>query len=115
MREDNLLMALEGITDKDETFFSISHEKNYDRVTSRQFTSRLEIVIALDDEVTLIERNVYNTFMLLGDVGGFSGLLYALGAVLIGIFNFANAENYVVQSLYAREPDDFGKNPQGSS
>ena len=103
-----MLMALNGITNKDEAFFSISHRKDYDRVTSREFTCRLEIVIALDDEVTLIERNVYNTFMLLGDVGGFSGLLYASGAVLIRIFNFANAENFVVQSLYARELDDDG-------
>ena len=108
VREDNLLMALDGITDKDDTFFSISHRKDLDRVSSRNFFSRVEIVLGLDDEVTLIERNVYNTFMLLGDVGGFSGLLYASGAVLIRIFNFANAENFVVQSLYARELDDDG-------
>ena len=54
----------------------------------------------MDSEVTLVERSVYNVFMFLGDVGGFSGLLYALGAVLIRISNFANAENFVVHSLY---------------
>ena len=46
--------------------------------------------------------------MLLGDVGGFSGLLYAAGSVLIKIFNFASAENFVVHSLYANEVDDKG-------
>ena len=60
------------------------------------FTSRLDIIFGLDEEVTLVERAVYNSFMLLGDVGGFSGLLYATGSVLIRIFNFANAENFVV-------------------
>ena len=44
----------------------------------------------------MVERQVYNIFMLLGDVGGFAGLLYALGSILVSIFNFANAENFVV-------------------
>ena len=52
--------------------------------------------IELDSTVTLVQRDVYNVFMLLGDVGGFSGLLYSLGGALIGILNFQNAENYVV-------------------
>ena len=51
-------------------------------------------------EVTLIERNVYNSFMLFGDVGGFSGLLLTIGSFLVSIFNFYNAENYVAQSLF---------------
>ena len=53
--------------------------------------------------------------MLLGDVGGFSGLLYAAGSVLIRIFNFANAENFVVQSLYASEVDDKGNKTEGTN
>ena len=60
--------------------------------------------------MTLVERHVYNSFMLLGDVGGFSGLLFAIGSVLVRIFNFANAQNFVVQSLYEGELlDDSGK------
>ena len=60
----------------------------------------MQIIFELSDMVTLFERQVYNSFMLLGDVGGFSGLLYAVGAALVGVFNYANAENFVVQSLY---------------
>ena len=61
---------------------------------------RLEMNFAIDPSVTLVDREVYNIFMLLGDVGGFSGLLLSLGAILIGIINFQNAENFVVKSLY---------------
>ena len=39
-------------------------------------------------------------FMLLGDVGGFSGLLYATSAVIVSYFSFYNVENYVAASLY---------------
>ena len=54
----------------------------------------------MDAEVTLIDREVYNLFMLLGDVGGLSGLLFTFGSLLTGVINFQNAENYVVQSLF---------------
>ena len=102
-------MALEGITDKDDTYFTLYHKQDTDRSGNRDFYTRYDLFFGLDDEVTLVERTVYNSFMLLGDVGGFSGLLYAAGAVLIGIFNFANAENFVVQSLYASQFDEKGK------
>ena len=44
--------------------------------------------IELDDSVELVTRDVYNIFMLFGDVGGLSGLLYSLGGALIGILSF---------------------------
>ena len=110
MREDSLLMALEGITDIEESFFNVVHLKDLDRILTYESSARLQIAIELSDEVTLVERHVYNSFMLLGDVGGFSGLLFAIGSVLVRIFNFANAQNFVVQSLYEGELlDDTGK------
>ena len=54
----------------------------------------------IDPEVTLIQRQVYNSFMLFGDVGGLTGLLIGLGSVIVSFLNFQNAENYVAQSLY---------------
>ena len=93
-------MSLIGFTEKEETFFELKHSQDFDRSFNRDFYARLQLAFQLDNEVTLVERSVYNIFMLLGDVGGFSGLLYAVGAVLIRISNFANAENFVVHSLY---------------
>lgn len=38
--------------------------------------------------------------MLLGDVGGFQGLLLSAGAVIVGLFTHNNPENYLAKSLY---------------
>ena len=39
-------------------------------------------------------------FMLLGDVGGLSGLLYIIGATIVSFMSVHNAENYVASNLY---------------
>lgn len=38
--------------------------------------------------------------MLLGDVGGFQGLLFSAGAFIVGLFTYNNPENYLVYNLY---------------
>ena len=48
----------------------------------------------------MINRTVYSTFMLLGDVGGFTGLLYAVGALIVSLLTFNNPENRLVQKLF---------------
>ena len=47
-----------------------------------------------------VERSVYNSLMLLGDVGGLYGLLFSVLATLNSIFSFQKPENLLVQSLY---------------
>ena len=47
--------------------------------------------------------------MLLGDVGGFSGFLYAMGTLLMKIFKFANAENFLVNRLYRKNMSKKGE------
>ena len=86
-REDNLLMAINGLTSVEEPYFDIIQDQMYNQGLS-DFNRRLQIDFTLDPRVTIMERQVYNVFMLLGDVGGFSGLLFTLGAILIGIVNF---------------------------
>lgn len=39
--------------------------------------------------------------MLLGDVGGFSGLLYYAGAFIAGLFTHNNPQNYLTHRLFA--------------
>ena len=60
----------------------------------------MELRFHIAPEVTFVQRQVYNSFMLFGDVGGLSGLLIELGSFIVGFLNFQNAENYVSQSLY---------------
>ena len=40
-----------------------------------------------------VERSVYNFFALLGDVGGFFGLIVGVFASIDSVFNFQKAEN----------------------
>ena len=48
----------------------------------------MEIQFSKDRDVTRVERQVYNTFMLLGDIGGFSGLLTSIIASILSIVNY---------------------------
>ena len=50
-----------------------------------------------------VERSVYNTLMLLGDVGGLYGLLFSVFSILNQVFSFQKSENLLVQSLYKVE------------
>ena len=46
--------------------------------------------------------------MLLGDVGGFSGLLYTVGSSIVSLLTYNNPENKLVEKLFvvgAKESD----------
>ena len=47
-----------------------------------------------------VERSVYNSLMLLGDVGGLYGLLFSVFAILNAAFTYQKQKNLLVQSLY---------------
>ena len=49
---------------------------------------------------TIIERSVYNSFMLLGDVGGFTGFLGYLCSILVSILTYKNSTNHLTRQLY---------------
>ena len=51
-------------------------------------------------DVTLVTRQVYNTFMLLGDVGGLSGFFFAIGASIVSLLTYGKPENNMVEKLY---------------
>ena len=54
----------------------------------------------MGQDVVVVHRTVYNTFMLLGDVGGLSGLLYAVGASIVSLLTYNNPENTLVEKLF---------------
>ena len=97
-REDSLVMAIYDVTTKTEPFFHIMRSDAGDRCF--YYHDRINLMFHIDHQVTLIQRQVYNSFMLFGDVGGFSGLLIGLGSFIVSFLNFQNAENYVAQFLY---------------
>ena len=91
-------MAINGLTDKEDTIFSIQERTvvqfNY------EFNDRYLQSYHMNLSVKTTERSVYNFLMLLGDVGGLFGLLFSVFATLNNVLNFQKAENFLVQSLY---------------
>ena len=85
-REDNLLMSLSGITDKSETFLDVVHDSIVFR--PYEYNVRLSYEIFIDLNLRTIDRQVYNAFVLFGDIGGFSGLLFTIGATIQGLITF---------------------------
>ena len=55
---------------------------------SNWYETRLEVDLHVNKDRTKIQRAVYNTFALLGDVGGFYGLFVSIATTLLGIINF---------------------------
>ena len=84
VREDNLIIAINDVTEFEEEYFSIEQNKIYTQLPER---TAFELDFYLNKDLTRVERSVYNTFMLLGDVGGLYGFLSGLFAFFLGIIN----------------------------
>lgn len=108
-------MAIEFLTEIEEEFFDfIEQPLQFRHVPFHDYYSKLRIIFDLNPDVVFIQRSVYNSFMLLGDVGGFSGLLFSAGAAIVHFFTYNNAENYLANKLFQAKKDD-QKNNQDSS
>ena len=84
-REDSLTMAIETMTEIEESgFITEVHRTStlYENSTIAGFT------YYYDRDVVKLERSIYNTFMLLGDVGGLFGLFVSIASSLLSILNF---------------------------
>ena len=46
--------------------------------------------------------------MLLGDVGGLSGIFYAIGAWLVGFLTYNKSENYLAHKLFIFDASNKG-------
>ena len=62
--------------------------------------SVIEFDFLYDRNLYQVERTVYNSFMMLGDIGGLFGLLFSISTTLLGIINFQKSENILVSDLY---------------
>ena len=60
----------------------------------------MEFGFYFSSDVHRVHRSVYNSFMLLGDVGGLFSLLFSISTTLLGVVNFQTIENTLVSDLY---------------
>ena len=94
VNDDNLFMAISGLTETENTIFSFKASRTSNLNIS--FYHRYVHAFHMDYKVETIERSVYNLLMLLGDVGGLYGLLFSVFATLNNVFNFQKSENILV-------------------
>ena len=62
-------MAVEGITQIEEEAFEMVHTEDFHPIPKSP-TELLVLQYWMDRDLLKVNRDVYNTFMLLGDVGG---------------------------------------------
>ena len=97
-REDSLMMAINKVTAEEDTYFSM--KELIAETRTKNFNTRLQLKYVMSHDMIMIERTVFNIFTLLGDIGGFYGLIVSIFATIHGIINYNKTENYVVQQLY---------------
>ena len=107
-RKDSLLIDLTGITDKEDSYLQIELDAYETR--TRNLNARLQYEIFFDRDEVVIERSVYNTFMLLGDIGGLSSILFTIGSIFNQIWHTNNAENFLAKQLYVKREKKAGGN-----
>ena len=59
----------------------------------------------MNKDVVKVERAVYNSFMLLGDVGGLYGILVPLVGAILSYINFQKIDNNLAERLFTEEPE----------
>ena len=92
------MISLSGFTEIEETFLTIV--KNDQGTRTADYYTRLEIIYEMSLDATKISRSVYTFWMVIGDVGGLSGVLYSVCSYLISVFTHQKPENHLVGQLY---------------
>ena len=54
----------------------------------------------MNRDVITVNRQVYNSIMLLGNVGGLFGLFVSVSATILGITNYQKSDNLLVSDLF---------------
>ena len=99
-------MSLSGITDKSETFLDVVHDSLVFR--PYDYNVRLSYEIFIDLNLRTIDRQVYNAFVLFGDIGGFSSFFLVLLSLFVGsipskLFNMSATASLFRANLDKRE------------
>lgn len=99
-------MAIESMTgDEDEFFDILELGTNYRLEPLPNYNAKLSVTFEMSPNIIYIQRDVYNSFMLLGDVGSFSSILLSIGYAIVGLFTHNNSENYLARKLFAAPYD----------
>ena len=87
--DDNMLISLEGITGNAVNYFSVSESQR--ETVQRGFFTALTVVFQIDPDLHQVQRQVYNFWEVLGEIGGIYGIVYASCSALLSIINYQKA------------------------
>ena len=91
-------MDIYQVTEQDESSFEIVELPDF--YSYPIYETRIAIAIQMNLDTQTISRSIYNTFNLLGDIGGFYGLLVSFASVILGILNFNKPDNNCAEDLF---------------
>ena len=58
------------------------------------------IILQINMDQTLIQRNGYTLLDILSDVGGIQGILISGASFILSVLNYKNLDNYLVSKLF---------------
>ena len=75
--------------------------ETYDKIQAHFETDLLEgLMLTIDMDQTIIQRNGYTLLDLFSDVGGLQGILITGTSFILSILNHNNLDNYLVSRLF---------------
>ena len=101
-REDSIFMSIASVTEIEEKAFQI--EKTDSINYAYKPNARLELTLNMNRDVVAIQRQVYNLFMLLGNVGGLFSLFVSLFRTILGFTNYQKSDNLLAFDLFKTRP-----------
>ena len=63
----------------------------------------------MNRDVITVKRQVYNSFMLIGDVGGLLGFFVSVFGTILGIANYQKSDNILVSNLFKTKVQALGR------
>ena len=103
-RDDNLVISISGISEVEETFFSLVKRDQGSRAGS--YNGRLQIVYGMNLDAEKVCRQVYTFWTVVGEVGGLSGVLIYLTAKILSVLNHNKSDNHLVSQLFRTSDPD---------
>lgn len=79
-------MELAGITGATDSIYTIKQTGSTSN--TEYYHARYSMMLEIDSDVILVERSVFNFFVLLSDVGGLYGLGISCFSTLLLVFNY---------------------------
>ena len=58
------------------------------------------MTIEMNHDLSIVQRNSYNFFDMLSDVGGVHTAIYAVLGATLAVFNYKNFDNYMASRLF---------------